>query len=113
MKRDMELIRKILVAIEDSNQTQGYIPLQFESYTEDQISYHVKLLADRGIISAIDCSSKTSFVWRAKALTWDGHDYIEAIRDDARWQKVKDWIKNAEKILTIETMKEAIKELFF
>lgn len=109
----MELVRKILVALEDSSQTQGWIPLQFEGYTDDQISYHVKILAEQGIISATDSSGMKNFTWRAKGLTWDGHDYIEAIRDERRWQKVKDWIMATGKILTIETLKEAVKKLFF
>jgi DNA-binding transcriptional ArsR family regulator len=113
MKRDMELIRKILVVLEDSQQTQGVIPLEFEGYTDDQVSYHVKILAEQGIIEATDCSARREFAWRARGLTWDGHDYIDAIRDDRRWQKVKEWVKRAGKILTMETMKMAIRDLFF
>jgi len=113
MKRDMDLIRKILIALEDSKQTQGWIPLKFDSYSDDQISYHIKILAEQGIITATDCSSMKNFTWHAKGLTWDGHDYIDAIRDEASWQKVKEWVKSTGKILTIETLKLAIKELFF
>ncbi|MHC4098630.1 MAG: DUF2513 domain-containing protein [Planctomycetota bacterium] len=113
MKRDMELIRKILITLQDSNQTQGSIPLKFDGYSDDQISYHVKILAEQGIIAANNCSSMKNFAWRAKGLTWEGHDYIDAIRDEARWQKVKEWIKSTGKILTMETLKQAVKELFF
>lgn len=113
MKRDMELIRKILITIEYSNQTQGLILLKFDGYSDDQISYHVKILYEQGIIEAIDCSSMTEFEWRAKGLMWEGHDYIDAISDEARWQKVKDWIKSTGKILTMETLKQAVQELFF
>ena len=113
MKRDMELIRKILITLEESEKTQGWTPLKFKGYSDDQISYQVKILAKQGIIEATDCSSMNNFAWEAKGLTWDGHDYIEAIRDDARWEKVKDWIKNAGKILTMETLKQAVTELFF
>jgi DNA-binding transcriptional ArsR family regulator len=113
MKRDMELIRKILIALEDSNRTQGVIPLKFDGYSEDQISYHVKILAEEGIITAIDYSNSSGFEWIAKGLTWDGHDYIDAIRDEGSWQKVKEWIKSTGKVLTMETLKQAVKELFF
>ena len=112
MKRDMELIRKILITLEDSDQTQGQIPLKFDGYSEDEISYHVKILDEQGIITATNCSSMKNFEWRATGLTWEGHDYIAAIRDEARWQKVKEWIKSTGKILTIETLKQAVKELF-
>jgi len=35
MKRDMELIRKILITIEESDKTQGEIPLKFDGYLVD------------------------------------------------------------------------------
>ncbi|MCF7669316.1 MAG: DUF2513 domain-containing protein [Verrucomicrobia bacterium] len=57
----MELIRKILVALEDSDLTQDWIPLQIKGYSDDQISYQVTILTERGIISATDCSSLTNF----------------------------------------------------
>jgi len=113
MKRDMELIHKILIALEDSNQTQGWIPLKFDGYSEEQISYHIKILDEQGIITATDCSTSKDFMWHARSLTWDGHDYIEAIRDEAKWKKVKEWVKSTGKVLTIETIKLAIEKLFF
>ena len=109
----MELIRKILITLEYSNQTQGWIPLKFDWYSDDEISYHVKILAEQGIIAATDCSNLNNFAWQAKGMMWDGHDYIDAIRDEGRWQKVKEWIKSTGKILTMETLKIAVKELFF
>jgi len=112
MKRKMELIRKILITIEESDITQGTIHLKFEEYPDDEVSYHVMILAEEGLIDAMNCSSQKNFSWKAKCLTWDGHDVIEAIRDDGRWEKVKDLVKRASKVLTIETMKEAVKELF-
>jgi hypothetical protein len=65
MKRDMELIRKILLAIEDSDKAQGWIPLQFEGYNDDQISYQVKILAEQGIIRATSSSGTNNFAWHA------------------------------------------------
>lgn len=113
MKRDMELIRKILVAMVDHPDPMGWVPLEFEGYSDVDVSYQVKLLADQGMVEATGCCSSAGFAWRAKRLTWDGHDYVEAIRDEGRWQKVKDWIKSTGKILTLETLKQGVKELFF
>jgi predicted transcriptional regulator len=112
MKRDMELIRKILITIEDSDTTLQDIPLNFEEYSDEQISYHVKILHEQGLIDAIDATTSDGIDWIARGLTWDGHDYIEAIKDENRWQRVKAWVKNSGKILTIETAKQAIQQLF-
>ncbi len=113
MKRDMELIRLILITLEDSQQTQGVIPLTIEGYSDVQVSYHIKILAQNGIVEATDCSTQHGLAWNARGLTWDGHDYIEAVRDEGRWQKAKNWVTNAGKVLTMETLKEAVRELFF
>ena len=112
MKRDMELVRKILIAIEDSNNTMGSITLNFDNYSDEQVSYHVKLLSENGLIKAIDASSHDVIAWMPTGLTWDGHDYIEAIKDDKRWQKVKKWISDNGKLITIETIKQGVQDLF-
>ena len=68
MKRDMELIRMILLAIEDHPEPMGWVPLEFDGYSDEQVSYQVKLLADQGLIEATDCTSNAGFSWRAKRL---------------------------------------------
>ena len=112
MKRDMELIRKILVAVEDHPEPDGSVPLRFDGYSDQEVSYHVKLLSDQGLIEATDCRSLQDFSLKARSLTWGGHDFVEAIRDDTRWNKVKKWVLDAGKILTLETAIEAAKTLF-
>jgi hypothetical protein len=112
MKRDMELIRKILVAIEEYPNPLGFIPLTFDGYSDQDVSYHVQLLASNGLIEATDCSTMRGFSWRAKRLNWDGHDFIEAIRDDSRWKRAKEWVVETGKTLSIESLKLAVKTLF-
>jgi len=112
MKRDMELVRKILVAIEDFPHLGRLVPLQFDGVTDDAISYHVKLLYEHGLIDAMNASTLEGIDWRAKGLSWDGHDFIEAIRDESRWTKVKAWVVDAGKVLTLETLKLGVKSLF-
>jgi len=47
-----------------------------------------------------------------KKITWEGHDFIDAIQDSNRWSKVKIYLKESGKIITIETIKNAVKHLF-
>lgn len=49
MKRDIELIRKILLEVEKDNSPTSWITIVIENYPEDQISYHVKLLTEAGL----------------------------------------------------------------
>ena len=53
MKRDLELIRKMVLAIEDA--PSGYAPeLKFEGYTDEQVGYHAYLLLDAGLAKGED-----------------------------------------------------------
>ncbi len=92
MKRDMDLARRILLAIEaDSTVTGGDfgIPLEFEGVPQETISYHVKLLERAGLIEATDLSDSGEFLWMAQGLTWEGHEFLDAARESGRWEKAK------------------------
>lgn len=47
-----------------------------------------------------------------KRLTWEGRDFIDGIRTDTKWNKVKGYLADAGKDLTMETIKVAVKTLF-
>jgi len=111
MKRDFELIRQLLLDIEGEK-------VDLSLFTEDQILYHKALLLEVGLAEGPKprySSRKYSGIPDKviiHKLTWEGHDFIDAIRDESRWQKAKEWVKEAGKILTLESLKEAVKILF-
>lgn len=89
MKRDMDLARKILLEIEKKLYSGGWVDLKIKGYAEPQIVYHVKLLAQAGLIEANDVSTMGGVDWRAKSLTWQGHEFLDASRDEGRWEQAK------------------------
>lgn len=92
MKRDMDLVRKILFAIEANEDAtgHGWIELgNINSYSQKQVSYHVSILYQGGLIDAIDLSDTLSFHWEPKSLTWEGQEFLEAIRKERTWEKLK------------------------
>ena len=111
MKRDFELVRNLLLNIEGEK-------VDISSYTEEQILYHKALLLRRGLAEGPEPrysgrkSSEIPDRVVIHRLTWEGHDFIDAIRDEERWREAKDWISGAGKILTLETLKEAVRILF-
>ncbi len=112
MRRDMELIRKIMLAAEP-----GPSYATIDGYTDEEIRYHKKLAIEKGLLQGIykDDSTQLSDIPRSvivKGVTWEGHDFIQAIREDAKWEKVKKFLIEAGKDITIETVKEAVKVLF-
>ncbi len=95
MKRDLDLIRKMVLAIEEA--PTGYAPqLSFDSYTESQVGYHAYLMVDAGLAKGEDVSAMGSEGPEAMitSLTWAGHEFAEAARDDTRWQKAMGLVKD-------------------
>lgn len=87
----MDLIRKILFAVEESDRDPlKWVPLRFNGYDDKTISYHVWLLIDAGLIEGTDLSSSNGFSYQAKHLTWAGHEFLQSIRDDTVWIKAKE-----------------------
>lgn len=85
MKRDMELVRHILFALE--NLLPGEI-LEFDSLEgipPEQLDYHLELMIDNNLVKLYDKMRDSALV----RLTWEGHEFLESVRDDKRWEKVK------------------------
>lgn len=88
MQRDMELIRNILFDLEKKKEP-GWCNLEYDGYTKDQVSYHIKLAYQAGLIEARDVSTFEGMDWWAGDLTWQGHEFLDAVRNDTVWNKVK------------------------
>jgi len=112
MKRDLELVRKILLAIEDSSS--GWAPdLKFEGYTDSQVGYHAYLLIDAGLAKGSDVSVMGSEgpEGMISNLTWAGHEFAEAARDETRWKKAVGLVAEKGGSVTLDVMKELLVSL--
>ena len=89
MKRNPDLIRAIILDIEARGTPMELIDPQVDGHNELEISYHVMLLEDAGLIRAMDRSAIGIFRWSAGALTWQGHELAEYLRDDELWEAAK------------------------
>ena len=89
MKRDLDLGRKILLKLEELPYNLGGHHFELEGYSPDQINYHLTLLEEAGLIEAINVSSHDGIGWLPQRLTWSGHDFLEASKDESRWEKAK------------------------
>ncbi|MBD2364736.1 DUF2513 domain-containing protein [Anabaena minutissima FACHB-250] len=95
MKRDINLIRKIILNIESSQY--GFVNnnFQIEGYTREQIAYHCYLLIQGGLAEGITTTSVQSSSPAAviRNLTWEGHEFADAARNDSIWHQVSKVIK--------------------
>ncbi|OGI67077.1 MAG: hypothetical protein A2W18_06655 [Candidatus Muproteobacteria bacterium RBG_16_60_9] len=112
MKRDLELIRKILLTIEDS--PSGWAPdLKIEGHSDSQVGYHAYLLIDAGLAKGSDASDSGSESPEGMitSLTWAGHEFAEAARDEARWRKAIGLVAEKGGAITLDVMKELLVSL--
>lgn len=89
MKRDMDLVRKILFAIEEHSLQEPIRNFTIEGYGDDMVNYHLGLMDEAGLIHVIDLSDMTTSMYFPTRLTWSGHEFLEAVRADTRWSDVK------------------------
>ena len=84
------MLKDILIEIEKSDDPFGLIDIKLSDRNEIEISYHVKLLYQAGLIEAEDVSGTSQFKWIPVSLTWNGHEFLDAIRNDTVWKRLKE-----------------------
>lgn len=108
MKRDMELIRKILFEIEGNYQPGQIVinSVSIEGYDLNTIAEHCELLFDAGLIRFTEPIRSSGAVLNISVgnLTNDGYDYLELIRNENVWQQTNEEVKKKKLPQTIETI---------
>lgn len=96
MKRDMELVRKILFKIEDTVDNVAEYNLLIDGYSMEQIAYHCAILNEGGYIYAYkgDYASNKIYSFGVGRLTWEGHEFLDNIRADTVWNRTKEVISS-------------------
>ena len=107
MKRDMELVRLILLKIEEEYRSTAIYDLKITGYDMETIAYHCKILKEAGLVSDYGVQYADNSLWSfgVGSLTWEGNDFLDKIRDNSQWKKVKDVITQKGLPLVIETIK--------
>lgn len=92
MKRDLDLVRAILLWMEARPEGRNINwKIEIDGYTAEQIGYHAYLMSQAGLIEAADATFQEShspqFV--PQQLTWAGHEFLNAAKDSSIWAKAK------------------------
>lgn len=95
VKRDMDLVRDILLKVEEDPTLNGYTfktcsTADFEGHSEAEITYHIDLLFEVGFIDGARSLNPVPAISR---LTWQGHEFIAATKDPRIWASVKERLK--------------------
>lgn len=94
MKRDMELIRHLLFVLADKPGPEMLkaSEIEAEGYSPTEVQYHLNLMYQAGWINGEDVRSTTSdrlIKVMPFDLTWQGHEFLEAVRDPEIWRQAK------------------------
>jgi hypothetical protein len=108
MKRDLDLCRQILLAIEESKTAQGGVPLSFSDRSADDVNFHVMLLSQAGLIEAVDCSSRAGLKWIPIRLTWAGCEFLDLARNNTLWNKAKEMGRSMVGDVTLDGLKRLL-----
>jgi Hypothetical protein (DUF2513) len=111
MKRDMDLVRNILLEIESKDKGDGrWIEISIPEVDNKILHEHLFLIFKSGLIEGNDGTTMSSREFLPKRLTWTGHDFLDSVRDPEIWQKTKDGAKAAGGF-TIELLADLAKGL--
>lgn len=107
MKRDMDLVRKILLKIEEEYVSTAIYNLSIDGYDMATVAYHCKILHETGLISdyGAQYGDNEIYAFCVGALTWEGNDYLDKVRDDSVWKKTKDVIVEKGLPMVFDTIK--------
>jgi hypothetical protein len=86
MKRDMELIRRILLLV-DENPSLNPLDLEIEGKSNAEIIYHLELLDDAGLIKG---NYQEYVTCKAHRLSWEGHEFLARVRSERHWARIKE-----------------------
>jgi len=93
----MDLVRKIVLAIEDHEH--GFAPDNFavEGYSTEQVDYHVYVMKQGRLLDATDVTGFGDLSPRAlpRSLRWAGHEFADAARNEGVWNRAKTLVAKA------------------
>lgn len=91
MKREMDLIRRIMLRIEDKADLRHEV-ITIEGEDSERVGHHVDMLYQAGFIDGLRSQPMSSpfGVVMVRDLSWEGHEFIAAIRNDTVFARLKE-----------------------
>ncbi len=112
MKRDFDLIRRIMTDIENASAGVEIDNITYPGeYDQATINEHIGLLIDERFIKGITHKAVGGIdAFHITGLTWKGHDFIDAAKDDAIWTKAKETVLKPTVAITFSLLLEWLKQ---
>jgi hypothetical protein len=114
MKRDMDLVRAILLHLEAEAGPSGISLSEVEGHTWEETSYHVDIMAEAGLVNGEGYRSSSTGAckgWMNLTLTWAGHEFLDAAREPSRWESAQTVTKQKAGTVSFEVLKQVLVSL--
>jgi hypothetical protein len=101
-----------MVDVEASPAGEGLDDLSYpDEFEEDVVSEHIELLIEAGYLEGKMLKYIGGCSTHISRLTWKGHDFVQASRDDTVWHKAKEKTKSSAASVTFEVFVELLKAI--
>ena len=111
MKRNFDLIRKLLIYLEEKpdDKIVNAKDLEIDDYDEKDVMYNFILMDQAGLIR---CERQYSSSTPDRvinvfpfSLTWDGHEFLELSRNETTWNNAKSIVLSKSGVLSLDVLK--------
>ncbi len=92
MKLNQDCIRDLLLYLEDNLSYKNDIninSLKLNNYTEEELVYTTERLMEANFLSCLTAKGFDIPVIIARNITYNGHEFLDNIRDDKVWKETK------------------------
>lgn len=113
MKRDLELIKKILLKVEEHDSTSVIQKLSIEDHDQELINYQIHLMDQANLVNAEIIRVGANEIADAEILemTWNGHEFLDAAKNETIWKKTKELIKEHGGSVPFEVLQSLLKQV--
>ena len=90
MQRNWDIIRRILLKIEQMpTEASEFTSSELEGVDAEVVAYHMRLLLEANLIIGGCRDALGPPFCHASRLTWEGHEFLDKIKNESLWQQVK------------------------
>ena len=120
MKRDLELIRRIMLDTEampaGKHLQLGDIDddaAEYDGKSAEEVAAHVELLVEAGYLDAIIVSGSmgSAHAFVIRRLTWPGHEFLANAKDDVVWKKALNEVGGKATSISIAVMNALLQKV--
>ncbi len=110
MKRDLELVKQILLRVEGRELIERDFSIQ--GYDAKVVAYHVAIMEQAGLLDAIVHKMLDGTMEGIPIrMTWQGHEWLDLARNDNTWEKAKKLVKEKAGSVSFEIMKFVLTQM--